>query len=157
LRTRQWGPRTPLVPTAESRRLAPRPIQPWNRPGRHVTFSIMDTETSTAITALADTMNRCFELQQAQFMEWRDEVRGEFAGLRREFSDLRDRVDALTDRVSRLENEVVLLRDFVTREVAGIRLELRELRAQADQTDELRREIADVTARVDRLEQRHTD
>lgn len=117
----------------------------------------MDTETSTAITALADTMNRYFELQQAQFMEWRDEVRGEFAGLRREFSDLRDRVDALTDRVSRLENEVVLLRDFVTREVAGIRLELRELRAQTDQTDELRREIADVTARVDRLEQRHSD
>lgn len=53
----------------------------------------MDTETRTAITALGDTMNRYFELQQAQFMEWRDEVRGEFAGLRREFSELRERVE----------------------------------------------------------------
>ena len=141
-----------------------RPIQPWNRPKGHVTFRIMDTETRTAITALADTMNRHFELQQAQFVEWRDEVRGEFAGLRgefaglrREFSELGERVDALTDRVSRLENEVVLLRDFVTREVAGIRLELRELRAQADQTGELRREIAELTVRVDRLERRQPD
>lgn len=141
-----------------------RPIQPWNRPKGHVTFRIMDTETRTAITALADTMNRYFELQQAQFVEWRDEVRGEFAGLRgefaglrREFSELGERVDALTDRVSRLENEVVLLRDFVTREVAGIRLELRELRAQADQTGELRREIAELTVRVDRLERRQPD
>ena len=141
-----------------------RPIQPWNRPRGHVTFRIMDTETRTAITALADTMNRYSEMQQAQFVEWRDEVRGEFAGLRgefaglrREFSELGERVDALTDRVSRLENEVVLLRDFVTREVAGIRLELRELKAHPDQTDELRREIAELTVRVDRLERQQPD
>jgi ubiquinone biosynthesis protein UbiJ len=106
-------------------------------------------------------MNRHFELQQAQFIEWRDEVRGEFAGLRSEFTGLRgefaglhERVDALTERVARLENEVILLRDFVTGEIVAIRLELRELRAQVDQTDELRREIAGLAARVDRLERR---
>lgn len=59
--------------------------------------------------------------------------------------------------MSRLENEVVLLRDFVTREVGEIRFELRELRGRVDQTDELRREVAALTVRVDRLEQRQSD
>jgi ubiquinone biosynthesis protein UbiJ len=49
------------------------------------------------------------------------------------------------------------LRDYVTREIAEIRLELRELRAQSNQTDKLRREIAELTVRVDRLERRQRD
>jgi ubiquinone biosynthesis protein UbiJ len=112
----------------------------------------MDEETRAAFAALAGTVNagfgrvdRYFELQQAQFVEWRDELRGDVAGLR-------TRLDALTDRVDRLEREVALLRDFVTREIAEIRLELRELRAWHDQSDRLRRELAALSARVDRLE-----
>jgi predicted RNase H-like nuclease (RuvC/YqgF family) len=132
----------------------------------------MDTETRAAITALGESMGaamnagfarieRYIELQRGEFLESRDEMRGEFEGLRgglavlrNEVSELRDRVEALTERVSRLEQEVAQLRDFVTREIAEIRLELRALRARSDQTDELRRDIAQLTMRVDRLERR---
>jgi uncharacterized coiled-coil DUF342 family protein len=117
----------------------------------------MDTETRVAIAALGDTMNRYFELQQAQFVEWRDEVRGEFAEMRGEFAGLRERVDALTERVASLEHEVMLLRDYVTREIGEIRLELRDLSIRSDQTDELRREINELAVRVDRLEHRQPD
>jgi uncharacterized coiled-coil DUF342 family protein len=102
-------------------------------------------------------MNRYFELQQAQFVEWRDEVRGEFAEMRGEFAGLRERVDALTERVASLEHEVMLLRDYVTREIGEIRLELRDLSIRSDQTDELRREINELAVRVDRLEHRQPD
>jgi chromosome segregation ATPase len=135
----------------------------------------MDTETRVAIAALTETMNagfarmdRYFELQQAQFVEWRAELRGEIAGLRERVDTLTERVDTLservdtlservdtlTERVARLEPEVARLRDFVAREFAEIRLELRELRAQPGQTDELRREIAGLATRVERIERR---
>jgi hypothetical protein len=45
----------------------------------------------------------------------------------------------------------------VTREFAEIRLELRHLRGKSVQTDELRREIDELTVRVDRLERRQQD
>jgi predicted RNase H-like nuclease (RuvC/YqgF family) len=131
----------------------------------------VDTGTRAAIAALGESTNagfarieRYIELQRAEFLEWREEARGEFAqlhgafaDLRGAFADLRERVDALTERVARLEHEVMLLRDYVTREISAIRLELRELRARSDQTDELRREIAELTVRVDHLEQRQPD
>ena len=124
----------------------------------------VDTETRAAIAALGESTNagfarieRYIELQRAEFLEWRVEVRGEFAQLHGGFAQLRGRVDALTERVARLEQEVMLLRDYVTREISEIRLELRELRARSDQTDELRREIAELTVRVDHLEQRQPD
>jgi predicted nucleic acid-binding Zn-ribbon protein len=120
----------------------------------------MDTETRAAITALGETMSagfarmdRYFELNQAQFLE----LRGEVAELRTEVRELRERMDALTERVARLEHEVAQLRDYVTREIAAIRLELRELRGRSDQTDELRREIAELTVRVDAHERRRSD
>jgi exonuclease VII small subunit len=120
----------------------------------------MDSDTRAAFAVLTETMNagfaradRYFELQQAQFLEWRDELRGDL-------TDLRVRLEALTERVARLEQQVAdleqklaLFRDFVTHEIAGIRLELRELRARDDQTDQFRRDIATLAARVDRLEQ----
>jgi predicted nuclease with TOPRIM domain len=128
----------------------------------------MENETRDAITAMGDTilarMDHYFELQQMQFLEWRDELRGEVGELRGEVGELRGevraltaRVDALTERMGRLEHEVILLRDYVTREIAEIRLELRALSAQSGQTDELRREIAELTVRVDRLERRQSD
>ena len=138
----------------------------------------VDTETRGAIAALGETMNagfarmgarmdagfarvddrfarvdRYFELQQAQHLA----LRGEFAELRVEVRELRDRVDVLTDRVGRLEHEVSQLRDYVTREVAEIRLDLRVLKERPGQTVELRREIAELAVRVDRLEQRQSD
>src|SRR5690606_28452201 len=79
-----------------------------------------------------------FELQHAQHQELRADVR-----------KLTERVDALTERVGGLEREVAHLRNYMTREIGEIRLELRDLRARADQTDEVRREIAGLTARVD--------
>lgn len=127
----------------------------------------MDDETRAAFAALGEVVaagfartDRYFELQQAQYVELRGEVvelRGEVAALRTEVGRLADRMDALERRVSGLETEVTLLRDYVTREITAIRQELRELRLRSDQNDELRREIADLTARVDRLERSQQD
>lgn len=127
-------------------------------------FGTMDSETSAALAALGDRMaagfaemragfarvDRFIELQQLQFVEWRAELRGEMA-------ELRERVNALTERVGRLEREVMLLRDHVTRDIADIRIELRDLRERSLGTQELRREIAALTIRVDRLEERQSD
>ena len=124
----------------------------------------VDTGTRAAIAALGESTNagfarieRYIELQRAEFLEWREEARGEFAQLHGAFADLRERVDALTERVARLEHEVMLLRDYVTREIAEIRFDLRELRERSGQTAELRREVAELTVRVDRLERRQSD
>lgn len=124
----------------------------------------MDNETRAAfaamnesITSLRDTVtaldermtvgfaqvDRFFELQQLQHVEVCERL-----------DLLTERVDALTERVVRLENQVTLLRDHFTREIAEIRVELRALHAHSDQTDELRRQITELTVRVDRLERR---
>jgi predicted RNase H-like nuclease (RuvC/YqgF family) len=132
----------------------------------------MDSETRDAITTMGDTilarMDHYFELQQKQFLEWRAELRGDMhemrTELRADIADLRERVDSLTGRVDSLaarvtglEHEVARLRDYITREIADIKLELRELRGRSGQTDEIRREIAELTVRVDRLERRQPD
>jgi putative component of toxin-antitoxin plasmid stabilization module len=126
---------------------------------RHIVgyLSGMDGETRAALAAMSDTMHagfarmdRYFELQQKQFLEWRDELRDDVA-------ELRARVDALSSRVGRLEQEVLLLRDHVTRGFAEVRLELRELRARAELTDELRRVLAGIEARVEQLERRRPE
>jgi ubiquinone biosynthesis protein UbiJ len=126
-------------------------------PGCRGYLQLMDTEIRYAIAALGDSTNagfarieRYIELQRAEFLEWREEVRGEF-------TQVRGRLDALTARVVGLEQEVMLLRDYATREIGEIRLELRELRARSAQTDPLRLEIDELTARVDRLEQHQPD
>jgi uncharacterized coiled-coil DUF342 family protein len=115
------------------------------------------TTLDEKVTVGFSRADRYFELQQKQFLEWRDELHGEVGELRAGVRDLRDRVDALTERVARLEHEVAQLRDYVTREISEIRLELRVLRGRPGQTDELRREIAELTVRVDRLGQRRKD
>jgi uncharacterized coiled-coil DUF342 family protein len=127
----------------------------------------MDDETRAAFAALTETMSagfartdHFFELQQAQHLELSGkltELRGEVRELRDEVRELRDRVESLTDRVSRLEHEVGQLRDFVAREISDIRIELRTLRERADATDDLRRDIAELTVRVDRIERRQQD
>ena len=108
-------------------------------------------EIKGELTALRETVaagfaraDRYFELQQVQFIEFRDQV----------FS----RFDALTARVDRLEQELQslrsefgTLRDWVTREFAEVHSELRELRqVGAAQSAEIRQ----LSARVDRLEHR---
>lgn len=104
---------------------------------------------TAAIAAQGDAMaagfarvDRYFELQQQQYLE------------------LRDRLDALSERLSRLEHEFLQFRDYVAREITEIRRELRDLRdlrGRPGQTDELRREIAELTMRVERLEGRQSD
>jgi predicted RNase H-like nuclease (RuvC/YqgF family) len=130
-------------------------------PGEGGYLQTMDSETHAAVTAMGETilarMDRYFELQQAQHLELRAELRGGLADVRGEIADLRERVDTLTERVTRLEHEVAQLRDYVTREIGEIRLELRGLRYRRGQTDELRREIAELAGRVDRLERRQPD
>lgn len=70
---------------------------------------------------------------------------------------LTERVDALTHSVGLVEREVAQLRDYVTREIGEVRVELRDLRSRSEQTDELRREIAELTVRVDLLDPRRQD
>lgn len=128
----------------------------------------MDSDTQAAIAAMGDTilarMDHYFELQQVQFLEWRadlrgemSELRGEMAELRAEMAELRAEVRALSQRVDRLEREVAQLRDYVTSEIGEIRVELRLLRARADHTDELRREIDALAVRVSHIERRLPD
>src|SRR5690606_24025068 len=119
-------------------------------PGSGGYLQHMDTETQAAITAMGDTilarMDHYFELQHVQHLE----LRAEFAELRGEVRDLRDQVAALEERVTGLEHQVAQLRDYMTREIGEIRLELRELRSRVDQNAELRRDVAELTVRVDR-------
>jgi predicted RNase H-like nuclease (RuvC/YqgF family) len=120
----------------------------------------MYSETRAAFAALSDQVtaldekvvagfaraDRYFELQHQQHLELRGRV-----------GALSERVEALTEHVAHLGHEVAQLRDYVTREIADIKFELRELRGQSGQTEELRREIAELTVRVDRLERRQSD
>jgi chromosome segregation ATPase len=100
-------------------------------------------------------MDRYFELQQAQHVE----LRGEFQGLRGEFQELRGEVRELTQRVDRIEvqlaslqHEVSALRDHTTRELADIRVELRQLRQEVKRNAALRAAVDALTDRVTRLE-----
>src|SRR5688572_33473507 len=133
-------------------------------------LTCMSDETGQTLTALRETMvggfartDRYFELQQAQFFDFRSQVLREFAEFRLELTEvrtelasIRGRIDALTARVDRLEHEVRSLRgefssfrDWVTREFADVRSEIRELRRVTSQS-----EIEQLSARVERLEQR---
>ena len=133
------------------------PFRLWMRPGAAAIFDGMDIETRDAITAMGDTilarMDHYFELQQKQFLELRERV----DTLTERVDGLTQRVDGLTQRVAGLEHEVAQLRDDVTREISEIRLELRALRARSEQSDELRREIVELSMRVDRLERRQQE
>lgn len=84
-----------------------------------------------------------FELQQQQFVDWR--------------TRLQKQIDELCGRVDALASQVTLLRDHFTREIAGIRVELRTIGAQCEQVPELRREVAELSVRVDRIDQRQSD
>lgn len=124
----------------------------------------MDSETRDAIAALSETMkagfaraDHYFELQQLQFVEWRAEVRGELGELRQRVDALSKRVDALSERLGQLEHEVMLLRDYVTREIADIRVELRELHSDVVHHADLRREVGALSVRIARLEQQQRD
>jgi chromosome segregation ATPase len=130
-------------------------------------------------------MDRYFELSQAQYLELRSAVRGDVQGLRGEVQELRgevrelrgevhemrtllidltsrvdrieNRLDGLENRLDGLENQVRQFRDWVTRELADVRHELRLLRQATEQPAELRRDIDALDARVTRLEQRRDD
>ena len=136
-------------------------------------FGGMSDEIGQTLTELRETMvsgfariDRYFELQQAQFLDFRSHVIGEFTeirsefrseltGVRSELASIRGRLDALTARVETLEHEVRSLRgelssfrDWATREFADVRREIRELRRVTSQS-----EIEQLSARVERLEQ----
>lgn len=123
------------------------------------------TERMTAGFARAD---RYFELQQAQFLEFRAEVRTDLHALTARMDALTARVDALTTRVEELEaavrelrTEVVSLRsqfhafrDWSTGEISEIRRHLRGLDRAAADHSALRADVQALTGRVDRLERR---
>lgn len=120
----------------------------------------IDSETRAAFTALNETVTAL----SGKVAALDQKVTGGFARADRYFElqhqqhlELRARLDALTHRVALVEREVAQLRDYVTREIGEVRAELRDLRSRSDQTDEIRREIAELTVRVDRLERRQSD
>lgn len=92
-------------------------------------------------------MDRYFELTQAQHLE-----------LRTLLVALTNRVDGIEARLSGLENQVREFRDWVSRELADVRRELRLLRQATEPSNaDLRRDIDALDARVTRLEQRRDD
>jgi polyhydroxyalkanoate synthesis regulator phasin len=93
-------------------------------------------------------VDRWFELQQQQFLEFRAEMLAELARIHA-------RIDALTERVDRLEKELRAFRDWATREVADLRRAVRTLDDNMHEARaETRRELDRVNGRVDRLEHR---
>jgi uncharacterized protein (UPF0335 family) len=139
----------------------------------------MDDETRTAFATMAESMaagfagmDRYFELQQAQHIEFRTEVNGrldaltervdrleaEVAVLRQEVAALRQDVDSLRQDVDALRREFRAFRDWTTREVSELR---RDVRASGDLTKEseteVRRDLDQLTNRVDRVEERLGD
>ncbi|CAN5701299.1 hypothetical protein BH23GEM9_BH23GEM9_19990 [soil metagenome] len=125
----------------------------------------MNDDIRGELVALRDTMNtgfarmsHYFELQQAQHLE----LRGEVQELRDLLLALTSRVDRIEIRltrvdeaVQRLDGELRALRDWVTREFAEVRRELRQIRIEAAGRDaKLRHDLDALTARVDRLEAR---
>jgi hypothetical protein len=111
----------------------------------------MDSEQRAALAALNETlaaglarMDRYFDAHHRWMRGWLDELRSE--------RELRRRTSELSNRVVRLEQEVEPPRDYVRQEISDMRLELFELRWDAWPIDYLRRELASLTVRVDRLE-----
>lgn len=111
----------------------------------------MDSELRAALAALNDTMaagfarmDRYFDAHHKFMRGWLDELRAE--------RELRRRTSELSNRVLRLEQEVDPPREYLRNEIADMRLELFEIRWDAWSIEYLRREIATLTARVDRLQ-----
>ena len=111
----------------------------------------MDSEQRAALAALNDTMaaglarmDRYFDAHHRLMRGWLDELRSE--------RELRRRTRELSNRVLRLEQEVDPPREYLRHEIAEMRLELFAIRWDAWPIEYLRREIAALTARVDRLE-----
>jgi chromosome segregation ATPase len=114
-----------------------------------------------------------FELLQGHFVELRNTLialsarvdrveqrlsalEEKVGGLEEKVGGLEKKVGGLEKKVGGLQNEVRALRDWATRELADVRGELRRLRhAVEDEADsDLRRDVADLDARVTRLEGR---
>lgn len=139
----------------------------------------MDDETRTAIAELSETvaagfarMDRYFELQQGQFLEFRAEVKArldvltervdrieaEIAVLRQEVGSLRQEVYLLRQEVDSLRHEFRSFRDWATGEISDLRRELPAMRQSAHESQAaVRRDLDQLGHRVDRLEERVDD
>jgi chromosome segregation ATPase len=121
----------------------------------------------TELAGLRDTMHagfarvdHYFELLQGQYVQLRADVRelrDLLIALTARVDRLEQRISALEEKVGGLENEVRALRDWVTRELADVRGELRLLRTAAENDADLRRDVAELGARVTQLEERLED
>jgi chromosome segregation ATPase len=112
----------------------------------HDTIRTDLVELRDVVTAGFARMDRYFELQQAQYLELRGEVR-----------ELTARVDRIEARLDRLQNEVRAFRDWVAAELAEVRHELRLLRRAAEQDEGVRRSVEALEARVTLIEERRDD
>lgn len=132
----------------------------------------MDDETRIAIASIAESvstgfarMDRYFELQQAQYVAFRSEIRGELTEVRGELADLRSRLEVLNERVDRVEtqvgglrHEVRALQDWATRELADLRREIRTFESTTRSVHaDVRRDLDQLRGRFDRLEKRLDD
>jgi hypothetical protein len=108
-------------------------------------FARMDAGFASMDAGFA-RMDRYFQVQHQWMQSWIDELRHE--------RELRCRTDALSDRVKQVEQKVDPTREYITHEIAEIRLELFELRYEAWQIDYLSPRLAALTERVDRLDPR---
>jgi chromosome segregation ATPase len=162
---------------------------PWE--ARYI--SHMDDETGTALNALETRMDaglaslgarmdsgfakmeRHFELQQAQFVDFQTEVRSEFARVHAQLEVLTARVDRLEARLERVEarlervearldrveerltsveQQVRALRDWITTELIDIRRELGRVAPATEAHAAMRRDVDELRRRVDHVESR---
>jgi polyhydroxyalkanoate synthesis regulator phasin len=110
-------------------------------------FARMDRHIEATHAAFV-RIDRFFEMQQAQHLELRADVQG----LRTEVQELTRRVDRVEERLIAMQSEVGAMRDWAVREFADVRLEIRRLRLDLVDCDELGAEVDALSERVDRLE-----
>jgi chromosome segregation ATPase len=131
-------------------------------------------ELRGTMTAGFARMDRYFELQQAQHVELRGEVRElravvvvltervgrleeRVAAIEERLGGVEGRLGGVEGRLQGLENQVRAFRDWTAAELADVRRELRLLRTAAEDREEVRRDVAALDTRVRRLEKEWND
>jgi chromosome segregation ATPase len=97
----------------------------------------MDDETRAAF----GRMDRWFELNQSQYNDLRQDVAGlhvKMDGLSQEVGGLRQDLQGLRQEFDALRQEFYRFRDWVTAQFAEVRLALQQLTARVDRLDDRR-------------------
>ena len=102
----------------------------------------MDADTRAAFAALEASMNRWFELSQAQHMELRSSMDRQFTEVRQDLVDVQHGLGQVRQDISRIEtrlnafyDEFCQFRDWVVEQFADVRAALRQLTQRVERLE----------------------